>query len=101
MEVIAQIYPDRIVVSHGSQQQTFSPQAPFTTRRLLVGNFAPAEQCLKAGLKQLGCFGLFKRPTLVIQPMAMCEGGLSEVEERCLMELGLSAGARHVRIQVG
>ncbi|WP_428636981.1 hypothetical protein [Shewanella sp.] len=99
MEVLAQIYPDRIVLSKGSQQTALSPSAPFTTRRLLVGNFAPAEQCLKQGLTELGCLGLFKRPKLVIQPMAMCEGGLSEVEERCLMELGLSAGARDVRIQ--
>ncbi|ABO24461.1 hypothetical protein SHLO109777_05045 [Shewanella loihica] len=100
MEVIAQIYPDRIVVSHGERQTALSPSTPFTTRRLLVGNFSPAEQCLKQGLNELGCIGLFKRPRLVIQPMAMCEGGLSEIEERCLMELCLSAGARDVRIQV-
>ena len=33
--------------------------------------------------------------------MALCEGGLSEVEERLLRELGLSAGAHQVRLHLG
>lgn len=38
---------------------------------------------------------------MVIQPMEKTNGGLSEVEERILRELAISAGARKVVIWVG
>ena len=41
------------------------------------------------------------QPRLLFQPLEMIEGGLSEVEERVFLELGASAGARHVKVHIG
>jgi len=40
-------------------------------------------------------------PRVLIQPLEMTEGGLSEVEDRLFRELALGAGARKVVIWVG
>lgn len=41
------------------------------------------------------------RPVVVLYPMDMVEGGLSEVEERVLVELAKSLGARKVLLHLG
>jgi hypothetical protein len=77
---------------------------PFTTTRLLVGEFEQAATVLKKAIAQVysGENKLFlPSPIVIIQPMAMSEGGLSPVEERCLQELALSAGARKVIVYIG
>jgi len=75
---------------------------PFTTTRLLVGRFGAAELALKRAFKQVFAGRLFAiSPRVVIQPMEMTEGGLSEIEERILRELAMGAGARKVVVWVG
>lgn len=75
---------------------------PFTTTRLLVGEFKVAEELLTRLVKEVKSSGLFStQPRLLIQPLEMTEGGLAQVEERVLLELGAGAGARHVKLRVG
>jgi len=75
---------------------------PFTTTRLLVGEFAVAEKYLKDGIKKLHEGRWFAAsPVIIIQPLEMIEGGLSQVEERVLRELAAGAGARKVFVWVG
>jgi rod shape-determining protein MreB and related proteins len=77
-------------------------QKPFTTARLLIGQFVSAQATLKDGLKNLTKGRFFPVvPRLVIHPMEMVEGGLSEVEERILREVAISAGASKVIVWVG
>ena len=86
-----------MILSQGANIATVHPSQPYTTTRLLVGTFEPAVFCLKEGLKKIGATGFLKKsPRLLISPQEMCEGGLSEVETRCLTEMGLAAGARKV-----
>lgn len=74
----------------------------FTTKRLLVGDFTIAEVTLKNSLKKLLEGRWFAAsPSMVIHPMEMVEGGLSQVEERVFLELGRGAGARKVCVWVG
>jgi hypothetical protein len=74
----------------------------FTTTRLLVGNFKVAEELLTRLVKDVKSKGLFAvQPRLLFQPLEMTEGGLCEVEERVFLELGASAGARHVKVHIG
>ena len=40
-------------------------------------------------------------PQVLIQPLEMLEGGLSEVEERVLKEIAIGAGASKVVVWVG
>lgn len=74
----------------------------FTTTRLLVGQFKVAEALLTKLLKEVKSKGFFSaQPNLLLQPLEMIEGGLSEVEERVFLELGAGAGARHVKVHIG
>jgi hypothetical protein len=77
-------------------------EQPFTSYRLLVGDFAVAEKLLKKLIKDVSTKALFApAPTLLVHPVEMTEGGLSQVEERVFLELGLGAGGRKVRVHVG
>jgi hypothetical protein len=75
---------------------------PFTTTRLLVGQFVAASEILKGALGQIG-EGRFLAlsPSVVIHPTEMVDGGLSEVEERTLQELAIAAGARKAVVWIG
>jgi hypothetical protein len=87
----------------GTGREVEVPAAePFTTKRLLVGEFTVAERLLADGLKRLGGGSWFRAsPVLVIHPLEMVDGGLSQIEERVLRELGVGAGGRRVIIHVG
>lgn len=81
---------------------TVASTKPFSTKRLLVGEFSIAESLLRGLLKKINAGKWFTvSPSVVIQPMEMCEGGLSSVEERVLKELAFGAGARKVIVWVG
>jgi hypothetical protein len=99
MTVNVKIYSDRMEASTDGQVATTRPERPYAGRRILVGTMVPAEDCLKRALKELGVLGALKpKPRLSIQAMEMNEGGLSEVEQKVLMEIGLAAGARDVEV---
>jgi hypothetical protein len=77
---------------------------PFSNQRLLVADFAAAERLLQRAIGQLlpkRFLRLSVPPQLLIQPLERLEGGLSQVEERILLELGLGCGARKVRLHMG
>jgi rod shape-determining protein MreB len=75
---------------------------PFTTHRLLVGELTPAAELLHRLLKEVKAGGLLSKPVrMLIQPLALVEGGLSSVEERVLLELGAEVRARDVRVVLG
>jgi len=80
----------------------FDAQPPFTTARLLIGQFSAAEDLLKRAVKEMSKGGIFAvSPQVLIQPLEMSEGGLSEVEERVLREVAMGAGASKVVVWVG
>jgi rod shape-determining protein MreB and related proteins len=99
------IYKNKIVVknlSNNLSPQMFTPDIAFTTTRLLIGTFAPAVQCLKQAVRNSTPNSWFKaKPILLIHPMEMHEGGLSEIEDKVLHECALAAGARKVVLWLG
>ena len=79
-----------------------TPTEPFSTPRLLVGQFAVAQLALRKAVKELVGGGLVAvAPAIVMQPLEMIDGGLSDVEERIMRELAVGAGARKVAVWVG
>ena len=71
-------------------EATAIAQAPFTTTRLLIGQFVVAQNTLKEALKQESKDRLFVvSPYIVIHPLEMVEGGLSEIEERIFREVAV------------
>jgi rod shape-determining protein MreB and related proteins len=83
-------------------EATFDARPTFTSTRLLIGEFRTAEALLKQGLRQvLKSSFISVRPYVVIQPLEMVEGGLSEVEERIFKEVAIGAGASKAVVWVG
>lgn len=102
MDVDVQIFRDKFIVIVKGVAHSFLPESRFSTSRLLVGEFEAADECLRAGFKTLKImtFPLYVKPNVTIFPQEMCEGGLCSVERRVLLELGYSAGAKKVEIQL-
>ena len=75
---------------------------PFTTKRLLIGEYRIAEKYLREGIKKVhqGRW-LPASPVVIMHPLEMVDGGLSEIEERVLKELATGAGARKVILWLG
>lgn len=90
----------RIRYIEGKQERDLLARNPFTTARLLVGQFREASALLGEGIGSLGGRGLI-RPVVVIHPTDMVEGGLSEVEERLFVELAMGIGARKTLVHLG
>ncbi len=99
------VYKDSFVIRDLSRQnpeRRFSAAQAFTSQRLLVGNFSQAEACLQQAVRtMLPKRFIPRRPAVLIQPMEMIEGGLSQVEERILNELVLGTGAYKVVLWLG
>ncbi len=68
-------------------------QPPFSHPRLLVGDFAAAQACLKALTEQARGPGLALRTEMLIHPLEKLEGGLTQIEQRLFQELAAGAGA--------
>ena len=73
---------------------------PFSSERLLVGEFSIAENLLSNVFRELGESRLLsKGPMVVMQPMEM--HNISEVEERVLRELAYGSRAFIANVWVG
>ena len=79
-------------------------EPPFSNLRLLVADFGVADRLIKEAVtavirKRFMRLSLPLR--LVMHPLERLEGGLSQVEERILLELGKGSGASKVVVHVG
>jgi len=84
------------------KQETIIIENPFQHPRSLLSNFTIAENLLQHIFSELLKKGYLKpRPTVVIQPMEMLDGGLTMVECRAFTELAYGAGAIDVYPYVG
>jgi rod shape-determining protein MreB and related proteins len=77
------------------------PDVPFSTTRLLVGHFESAQRTLKSAIAQIGGTSFLVSPNVLMHPLEMVEGGLSQIEERVFRELAVGAGAKKVVVFVG
>ncbi len=92
----------RVRSLESAAEATFDAQPPFTTARLLIGQFQAAEKVLKRAVTEMSKSKIFAvSPQVLIQPLEILEGGLSEVEERVLKEVAIGAGASKVVVWVG
>ena len=102
--VYVKIYRDRFWARHVQRGISLeaTPPRQVSTSRLLVGDFTTAEQCLKELVLSVAKKGPIPiAPEILIQPMEMIEGGLSESEEKLLYDLALKAGARSAKVYDG
>lgn len=102
-EIYVQISPNAFSVrdlSSGRSARANS-EAHFTTTRLLVGNFSAAQQALAKVLAEVVSSSLFRSMHFLMHPLALVEGGLSQVEERVLSELAEACGASSSAVWLG
>ncbi len=77
-----------------------SASSPFSTERLLIGEFTVAQALLTKGIK-IVMGKKFFAPIILMHPIEKIDGGLSQVEERVLKDLAIVAGAQKVVLWVG
>ncbi|MGV8894584.1 MAG: hypothetical protein ACOH2K_16915 [Burkholderiaceae bacterium] len=87
-------------IDNGQIIERISTEA-FSHPRALVANFTEADLTIKAAVAGVKGWGLFRSVRILMQPMAKCEGGLTQIESRVLLELAHGAGAKKVVIWVG
>lgn len=74
----------------------------FLHPRTLLADFAIAEQTLKHLVKKVLPKSLFvASPIIVLHPLSLLEGGLTQIEIRAFAELGSMVGARRVFVWNG
>ena len=87
---------------HSGKCSAITADTPFTTDRLLVGQFDTAECELKKGINSvLGRKFFSSKFNALVQPLEKIEGGLSQVEERVLLEVVSAAGGQKISVWVG
>jgi len=102
--IYVKVYPNKFELKNIDTGKFTSVIAkePFTTTRLLIGQFNSAEEALKEGMVEVSKYKLFNpSPLVVMHQLSIFEGGLSQVEERVLIELALSVGARKAKAWIG
>ena len=98
------VRPNQIHLRHleTGMDTTVSANPPFTSERMLVGDFTAAEHALKVAVKRVQKQRNFSAPSrTLIQPLEKIEGGLCMIEERILREIAIGAGASKVVVWVG
>ncbi|MFM7313555.1 MAG: hypothetical protein ACKO0M_10380 [Cyanobium sp.] len=75
----------------------------FSSTRLLIGAFSEAVRTFDQGIRDLQASASvrLKGSDLLLYPLELVEGGLSEVEDRVLRDLVLGIGPRRVVIWQG
>lgn len=78
-----------------------NPASPFSTSRLLLGEFDPALELLRSLIKKVRSNRVLK-PFLnvILQPLDLIDGGVSDVEKGTLVNLGLQSGATIVFLEL-
>ncbi len=100
--IYVKIYENRIYIRNINDRKEIelSAESPFSTERLLIGNFTVAQTLLTKGIK-IVMGKKFFAPLILIHPREKIEGGLSQVEERVLKDLAIIIGAQKIVLWVG
>lgn len=102
--VYVRVQPNRFLLRHieSGRVAAIDAHEPFTTRRILVGEYGPAVDALRRGFRELSLgIPYLSDPVVVMHPIAMVDGGLSGVEYRILFEVAEGAGAKRAAVWVG
>jgi len=96
-----QIFADRFVVTNIEAGLTRELQRDqqFASPRMLIADFTMAQHQLTQLVKSVRR-GL-RAPEILMHPMERIEGGVTQVEYRVFMELGVGAGASRVGVHTG
>ena len=99
--IYVQIFADRFVVKNidSGATRTVRRDLSFASPRMLIADFTTAENQLKEGVKAVHR-GL-RAPHVLMHPMELIDGGVTQVEHRVFRELATGAGASRVAVHTG
>jgi rod shape-determining protein MreB len=102
-DLYVQVSINRVVARNidTGQSSTQASVQPFSHPRMLVGNFTEAQATVKRAVAEAKGSGVLKVVRVLMHPIELTSGGLSQVEERVLHELALGAGASKAVVWVG
>jgi rod shape-determining protein MreB len=97
-----QVFKNKLVFQVPADHTLLVFEANFSHPRMLVGDYAVAQQLMTLAMKQAYPTVLFPAtPRVVMHPKEVLEGGFTEIEVRVLKEMALAAGARAVAVWQG
>lgn len=99
--IYVQVFALRFVVTNvdSGASAEVSRDPSYASPRMLIADFTMALHQLKEAVKSVRR-GL-RAPTMLIHPMELLEGGVTQVEYRVFTELGAGAGATRTAIYTG
>lgn len=74
---------------------------PFSTQRVVLASFNPANETILSAIRELRLKTIFIALHALIHQLEGAEGGLSDIEKRALRDIAEMAGARKVYIYEG
>ena len=99
--IYVQVFRDRFVVKNmdtGASKEV-SRDMSHASPRMLIADFTMAQHQLKEAVKSVRR-GL-RAPEVLVHPMELMEGGVTPVECRVFVELGVGAGASKAAVHEG
>jgi len=99
--IYVQVFADRFVVNNvdSGESRVVQRDQQYASPRMLVADFTMAQHQLKEVVKSVRR-GL-RAPEILIHPMERIDGGVTQVEYRVFVELGVGAGASRVGVHTG
>ncbi|MDQ8023000.1 MAG: hypothetical protein REI94_14275 [Moraxellaceae bacterium] len=99
--IYVQVFADRFIVRNADSGASLEVQRDqrFASPRMLIADFTMAEHQLKQAVRSVRR-GL-RAPEILIHPMERIEGGVTQVEYRVFVELGMGSGASRVGVHIG
>jgi hypothetical protein len=99
--IYVKVFAERFVLKNMESSEVLEIRRDphFRSPRTLIGHFTSADKEFREGLKKVRR-GLIA-PWVLMHPMELIEGGLTQVESRALIELAAGSGARRVGVWEG
>jgi hypothetical protein len=99
--IYVKIYADRFVLKNMRSAEVVEIRRDprFKSPRTLIGNFTSAEKEYREGVRKVRR-GLLS-PWVLMHPMELTQGGVTQVEARALIELAAGSGSRRVGVWEG
>ena len=99
--IYVQLFRDRLILKNIDSGESAGVKRDMTyaSPRMLVGDFTMAQHQLKEAVKTLKRG--FRAPEILLHPMELIEGGITQVEYRVFVELGVGCGASKAAVWSG
>jgi len=99
--IYVQVFRSKFIVRNvdSGESTEISRDQSYASPRMLIADFTMAQHQLKEAVRSVRR-GL-RAPAILIHPMELIEGGITQVEYRTFVELGLGAGASKSSVYSG